>query len=501
MKRFLDIFHNREDYDNLNFTISGYFFTMFFITHVMMEFVLIYLGMKTVAIYNIIPILLFPLCIYLNHRNKSRIAIILSICELTTFSTLSVVTGGWDLGFYLYFIATISLIYFTQTLKLRYKTSLTVLITLIVVALKILSRDMVIEVESQIVSTIYILNLIGSISSVSMIYYYFDSQRLGLAEETEKTKGLVNDIEEILQANTSIANKVSTIADHFSVNFKESLISQSEMSVSAELVAQSSKDNATSNNNIALKVHDFSEMLEKLKASVIQINQSSKVALELNNKGNNHIEALDEKLGRNIERTQNLGSAVAELQKRAEEISVIIDVIKSITRQINLLALNASIEAASAGEHGKGFAVVADEVRKLAEQSGSATEEIEKIINSVKGSIETSKINMDEVESVVSEQKDLSIETRNRFKEIKEKIISMTNEIDSASNDIQEISMYKEEIVSLIDNSSVASKQATEATEKIAGSIKDQSEAMQNANTELQQLIALAGQLNKSNFN
>lgn len=497
MKRFLDIFHNREDYDNLNFTISGYFFAMFFITHVMMEFVLIYLGMNTVAIYNIIPILLFPLCIYLNHRNKSRIAIILSICELTTFSTISVISGGWDLGFYLYFIATISLVYFTQTLRLRHKTVLTTMITLLVVAIKILSKDLVIQVESQVVSTIYILNLVGSIASVSMIYYYFDSQRLGLAEETEKTKKLVNDIEDILETNTSIANKVSTIADHFSESFNENLHSQSEMSVSSELVARSSKDNATSNNNIALKIHDFSEMLENLKESVIQINQSSKIALELNNKGNNHIEALNGKLSNNIERTQNLGKAVTDLQKRADEISVIIDVIKTITRQINLLALNASIEAASAGEHGKGFSVVADEVRKLAEQSSSATEEIENIINSVKTGVETANKNMDEVESVVSEQKELSDETRNRFMEIKEKIVSMTNEIDSASKDIQEISMYKEEIVSLVDDSSLASKQATEATEKIADSIKAQSESMQKANAELQQLITLAGQLNR----
>ncbi len=119
-------------------------------------------------------------------------------------------------------------------------------------------------------------------------------------------------------------------------------------------------------------------------------------ASEVSQANQSAIEAISGNLHAMSEDTQDMAGKVETLSQRASQIGGIVQMIKEIADQTNLLALNAAIEAARAGEQGRGFAVVADEVRKLAERTGNATKEIASLVNSIQDETRLTKDQMEQ---------------------------------------------------------------------------------------------------------
>ncbi len=174
------------------------------------------------------------------------------------------------------------------------------------------------------------------------------------------------------------------------------------------------------------------------------------------------------------EKMRNLSLKVESLKNEADKIGGVVNVINDLSDQTNLLALNAAIEAARAGEAGRGFAVVADEVRKLAERTQSATNEIASVISQIQTDIQATVQEAADAVKSVEEQKNLTEEANESFTQI--------------FNNIQEVN-------ALIGSISAAIEEQSATTSEISNSIEDLSRDTQSLDRLTVDLMDASGQL------
>jgi methyl-accepting chemotaxis protein len=154
---------------------------------------------------------------------------------------------------------------------------------------------------------------------------------------------------------------------------------------------------------------------------------------------------------------------VESLNERARNISNIVNVIKEIAEQTNLLALNAAIEAARAGEQGRGFAVVADEVRKLAERTGQATAEIQGMIDSIQGETRNVVASMQTGRERVGVGVDLARQAAHTLESLQQGARETTTRINDIAMSTREQTQTAQEIARNVENIAQMSEQNDEA--------------------------------------
>lgn len=170
---------------------------------------------------------------------------------------------------------------------------------------------------------------------------------------------------------------------------------------------------------------------------------------------------------------------IRELGDQSQQIGEIIQVIDEIAEQTNLLALNAAIEAARAGEHGKGFAVVADEVRKLAERSGGATKEIAELITSIQKGTEKAVTAMEQGTAEVEEGVQLAHDAGQALEEIMKTVELTLSQIQLISGAAQKMSENSSAVVVAVDNVASITEENSASTQQMAAGSHNAMEAIE----------------------
>ncbi len=254
-------------------------------------------------------------------------------------------------------------------------------------------------------------------------------------------------------------------------------------------VANASREVASASNQIAAGSEEMaqgmkqqsdqttqvSSAVEEMSSTVIEVARKSADASANAEKAGQRAEEGGQVVKQTIEGMNTISrevtassEAVSELGKRGEQIGEIISVINDIADQTNLLALNAAIEAARAGEHGRGFAVVADEVRKLAERTTKATEEVSESIKAIQSETSSAVQRMNVGTESVTKGVEQAVQAGESLGKIVEDSQMVARMIQSIAAAAEEQSAAAEQISRNIENINAVTKQSAEGASQSA---------------------------------
>lgn len=372
-----------------------------------------------------------------------------------------------------------------------------------IITILIISSVLVIIVV--LLLSLYITKNIKRVNDLSLSIAEGDlTQILDINNENELGKmgsslnRMTNNLRKLIMSTMESLEQVVATSEELTASSDQTQQSAEEISLDIQKVAEGSEDQVVIALDASRAAKEIFTGIEQISQNVQDVTNASLATFSKAEKGNVVINSAIEYMNNISEKVATSSQVVSVLGDKSTEIGSIVSLITSIAKQTNLLALNAAIEAARAGEQGKGFAVVADEVRKLAEQSAEAAGNISGLIHEIQNEIINAVTAMNNGTIAVKDGIETVNEAGKSFADILHDVNYMSSQMQDVSAVVEEISAGTHNMLEGIENVSRISNESSGNSQNVAAASEQQTALMKEVANAAENLTGMAADLQNS---
>ncbi len=307
---------------------------------------------------------------------------------------------------------------------------------------------------------------------------------------------MIRDFHELISETQTASHEVRDYSNRMNSAMGETETVVNHISKSIDEVSQAALQQAKGAEQGLEESLQLSEELDVMAKNIDSSISASDTIMKMSGDGTSSMEMLSSKNVETVEMSEQVFEAVSSLNSKTNEIITVVDAISGISEQTNLLALNASIEAARAGEHGRGFAVVAEEVRKLAESTGDSTENVRRIIDSVRNDIMTAQTTIQANKEVINSQTDAVKKSLETFSSINGSVAEMAKITQTLSTSLARVMESRSAFIETIEGVSATSEETAASVDDVTNMTDRQNDAIADINKLAEHLNVLSETLN-----